>query len=337
MAKHTQTGYFMKMGAVIVVSGMLLLAGANYFGLMGGGSTLYSVNGGTTGTETGTGGAVATYDTSNTGSLTVYGIDKVDGNASTFNSEVWTTDSKPVKSETSTAGATALTGMPMNTDLYLMIGNDNYQSSTDRGTEYYYQKIDFKFGTNGQQSLDTVFMFPEGTPTWTGYDDGTAETTTNLSVSTSIITSAELKISPSSNDALGNPQFDNPLAVCFNATTSSVWDNVRPTSYVETISVPSFLKGVNAINGNCYVLPTKAIVSGLPSSDYPSEYRFGLTIDPASDPAVTDYTYAFLLDKTYFKDDSGKWNAGWGDESDQSTDTDIGMDAITNSKAVWYS
>lgn len=267
------------------------------------------------------------------------GYDPLASSLTGVNGELWTSADVQVAGETSVASTlTALSSnAPNDFDGYIMIGNDNYESGTDRGTEYYYTKYPVSWsGHAGDISFERISTPGEGTPTWTGYDDGTVEATTNITVgSGQTVTSTELKIAAGSNVYLGNPEFEYPLAVCFNATGSGAggstgdWDEVRPQNYVEKIDAPDFLNGLNIINGECFVLPTGAL------SDY-EEFRFYIVMDAASgvNPAAGNSVYAYLLDKTYFKDDMNVWRAGWGDDSETGTDSDIGLATVGNEKQI---
>lgn len=135
-----------------------------------------------------------------------------------------------------------------------------------------------------------------------------------------------MKLKSGSDSCIGNPSIPRPLAVCFNAsssTTESYWDEIRPLSYDSIISAPQNLAGSAIVGGICYILPTEALC------DY-AEYRFGFVLDaktgsnPGGDPAV-DFVDAILLDKTYYKDDNNNWVVGWEDVSDLASDADIGM------------
>jgi hypothetical protein len=221
-------------------------------------------------------------------------------------------------------------------DVYF--GNDANQG-TDRGTEVYFRKIPLSY-TNQltPMVLDTdggsyVKLYAEATSiSWTGYDDGSAEATLNVSVASgATVTSTELKMAAPTDAAIGNPDFTNPLGVCFNATVISDWDELRPTNYVSTFSPPDFLRGKSVV-GDCYVLPTEAVI------DY-AEYRFYIILDAASgvDPVAGENVYVIPMDYTWHYNDAGEFVAGFGDDSDQGTDYDPGIDGLANAKVIYLS
>lgn len=220
---------------------------------------------------------------------------------------------------------------------FAMIGNDQNQG-TDRGTEWYYTKIPINYQNKGVVMISSdasakVKLYPETTSiTWTGYDDGVAENPLNVSVGTSVVSSTELKIQVASSSAFGNPELSNPVGVCFNVSDPAKFDDIRPTNYIGTFPVPEFLKGRNVIG--CYILPTEALVD---DGVHQTFYRFYITIDPATDLGVSDYAYAFAMDKTYYLDDNQVWQIGWGDDSARGTDYDPGFQAIGNEKLIAFS
>lgn len=271
--------------------------------------------------------AVATCDATQTGTLTVGAIDRITKATADVNAELWSEDNNIIAGETeiNSAASTLSSNVPMYFRGYIMIGNDDFQSTTDRGTDYYYTKVPVDFGCQGQKSISNIQLAAESTPTWTGYDDNVKETTLNITVgSGETVTTAALQIKAGADAYLGNPEFTYPLAVAFNESTSGMFDEIRPAKYVEKIPVPEFMAGMNMLP-NAYVLPTGAI------ADY-DHYRFDLVIKARTgqNPGVTDYAYAFLLDKGYYKSDAGIWEVGWADNSDQGTDQDLGIAAIGN-------
>ena len=235
------------------------------------------------------------------------------------------------------AATTSLsTSAPNTFNGYLMLGNDANQG-TDRGTEYYYRKIPVSYSNTGRHDISevgsgAVQLQPEATSvTWTGYDDGSAEATLNVTVGTAIVTSTELKLEPAASTVFGNPDFDNPVGVCFNESTSGQFDAVKPSNYVGTFVRPEVLRSYNIIG--CYVLPTGAIADDNdPTTN--QNYKFYVTIDPNSNPDSSVSIYAFPMDKTWFIDDLGVWQSGWGDNSEKGTDYDPGMAAIGNEKQI---
>ncbi len=228
-----------------------------------------------------------------------------------------------------------ITSAPNDFSGFGYFGNDANQG-TDRGTEIYFRQIPVSYVNDVAPSVsDTdggsyIKLYAEGTPTWTGYDDGSAEATTNITMASgATVTSTELKIAASSDACLGNPDFANPLAVCFNTSSNSEWDEVRPTNYVSTFSPPEFLSAKN-IKGSCYVLATDAVC------DY-EEFRFYIVMDAeaSSNPDAADYVVAHLLDKTWSYNDNQELVAGFGDDSAQGTDYDPGLAASGNEKYIY--
>lgn len=269
-------------------------------------------------------------------------LDKYTGSLAVVNMELWSSDNKQYVAETlSNAELTTLTTDAPNTfSGYLMVGNDNFESATDRGTDYYYTKYPVSWKNQGTVVFDRIPVCKESTVTWTGYDDGVAETTLNVSVGTDqTITSTELKIAAGGDSCLGNPQLEYPLAVCFNVSGTgagsklSDWDEVKVANSAGTIDAPGFIEGKSIIGGKCYVLPVPKALE-----DYAS-FRFGIVLDPATgvDPGTGAVIYAHLLDKTYYKNDDGLWVVGFGDESNVGSDSDIGIQTLGNEKAIYLS
>lgn len=318
--------------AIIVV---LVLAGVINIGIPSQTETATG-DGSPTGTETQTSGNVGYATTLLAGGMNALTSAPVD-----VNTEVYSNDKTFTVAETQTDNQpeTLSSAAPNTMAGYLLIGNDNGQSLTDRGSEVYYRKVPFSYVNKGVYQVQDVGggnlikLYNETTPTWTGYDDGTAETTLNVTVgSGQTITSTELKIAAGTGGCLGNKDFEYPLAVCFNVSTTADWDEIRPTSYVSTFDACEAHSGSNIL-GDCYVLPTDAIC------DY-EEYRFHIVVDPATGinpPADdTDYAYAFLLDKTWYKNDNNEWESGWCDDSLLGTDQDPGITAYGNTKPIYF-
>lgn len=277
--------------------------------------------------------------------LTAGGINSITGASVDVNSEIYANDGTFSVAETQTDSQpeSLSTAAPNSMAGYLIIGNDADQSGTDRGTEVYYRKVPFEYQNKGTYQIkDTdggqwIKLTDEGVPTLSGYDDGTAESTLNVSVgSGQTVTSTEIKIAAPTDAAIGNPDFPNPVGICFNVSDESKWDEIRPSSYVDTFDSCEVHSGRSMLD-TCYVLPTDAI------QDY-EEYRFYIVLDAATgqDPATgatPDYAYAYLMDKTWYKNDQGVWESGWCDDSSQGTDYDPGIAATTatNDLAIWFS
>lgn len=230
----------------------------------------------------------------------------------------------------SSAAPNSLTG-------YAMVGNDQNQG-TDGGTEWYYRKIPVSYTNKGAYQIfdpsgaARVKLQPEATSvTVTGYDDGVAEATLNVTVGTAVITSTELKLQPAASTTLGNPDFANPIGVCINESTAGTFDEIKPTNNAGSFGVPAFLKGKNVLS--CHVLSTGALSDDTDSATN-LEYRFSLTIDPNNNPSDSMSATVMIMDKTYFIDDSNVWQSGFGDDSEKGTDYDPGMDSIVNQKVI---
>jgi hypothetical protein len=221
---------------------------------------------------------------------------------------------------------------------YMIIGNDAETANdlgTDRGTERYFRKIPISWDCAGSFSKTNVPLYSEATSvTISGYDDGILETTLNVSVgSGATVDSTELKLAVGSVDtAIGNTDFNRPIAACFNTTgaaQSSDYDEVRPLNYEQKISVPEFLSGKAVIGSYCYVLQTKALAD---VQDYDTEYRFGIRIKAKSgvNPTPGNHDiYAMFLDYTYGVDDKLNFVPGWASDSVDGTDRDIGIETVS--------
>ena len=294
-------------------------------------------------TETGTGTGTETGTTEGTTTVTgcliedttlkIRAKDLLAGSVITTNVEIFDSSDNLVVSETliNSTVSEISTSVPTNFNGYAMIGNDDLQSTTDRGTEYYYAKVPFTIGCVGVKTLD-IKIPAEGTTTFTGYDDGASESTWNVTVgSGETLVSPELKIQASALAYVGNPALDNPVAICVNATTLGDWDEIRPSNYKEKVVVPEFLSGKNIV-GSCYVLPTASL------KDY-GTYRDYIILDASSghNPGASgdENVFFHLVDKTYGKNDDLVWIPGFGDDSVLGTDADLGINSVTYTKLMY--
>lgn len=333
MGEKTTVAWLAFAGVMVLVLGM---SGIIPQFKLGGQTTIQNIQGsGATGGGT-TGGTLQTCDTSQRATLLGKANDALNGTTMSVNVEVFDTNNGQIAAETNILPGTntMTTNAPMNYGGYILVGSDDFQSSTARAVDYYYQKIQSpNIGCTGSYTYPDFKIAREGTATWTGYDDGTAEATTNITIgSGATVTTTELKIQAAEDQYLGNPVFDKPLGVCFNVTTTSTWDSVSVNGNAGTFKAPGFLSGQNQI-GDCYVLNTPALKDS-------ESYKFGITIKAASgvNPAAgTEEIWAILVDKCYSKDDNGVWVEGWGDESSIGTDTDCGMNSELgpNTKEIW--
>jgi hypothetical protein len=310
--------------ALLLVSGILKIDT---------GQTQSALNGGSGGSGGAGGAGGVGYATT----LTAGSVDALTGGVEDVNAQIYSSDGTFYTTETGVlANPTSLsTSAPNSLAGFLMIGNDNGESTTDQGADVYYRKVPFTYvqkGTFNVPDVDggaNIKLYNESTVTWTGYDDGTTEATLNVTVGAAATTSStELKLSSATARAIGNPEFANPIAVCFNASTNADWDEIKPLNYVATVDAPEALSSYN-IHGDCYVLPTGALKDG-------AEYRFYVQLDAATGytPGSSDWIFAFVLDKTYYLDDNSVWQSGFSDDSYLGTDRDPGIAAITNEKRI---
>jgi len=283
------------------------------------------------------------------------GKDPIAGTADALNGELFLSDGTVVAGETSLPSAitTMSSAFPVKSSGYAMIGNDAAQSTTDRGTEYYYYKEPFTTEC-APRSLGLIDIYTEGTPTFTCYDDGTQESTCNITVGTSVVDTTKIKITVSANAYLGMPNAgDNmpisyPLGVCFNVTTLSDWDKIYPSPYASGYSnaeygvsngkfaYPKFLQGYNIL-GDCYVIDSKSLRD--PAGEGLGRYtEFYVILDPTSTGSVTvaDVSYLHLLDLCWSKNDAMQWRLGFGDNSEQGTSLDCGLDTIASGVLAIY-
>lgn len=280
------------------------------------------------------------------------GKETITGTAIGVNAETFTADGAEVAGEVSVASAITTIAddvFPVKSAGYIMLGNDNFQSSTDRGTEYYYYKKPFTSAC-APVNLGFVNLYAEGTPTFTCYDDGTVETTCNITMGTSVVDTTELKITVSSNAYLGMPKagdgmlINYPLGVCFNVTTLADWDKIYPSPFASgyndpvlgvengKFDAPENISDTNIV-GDCYVLDTGALRD--PAGDGHARYhRFWVILDPTSDGTLdnTDDAIVFLVDVCWSKNDDMKWRLGMSDDSAEGTDKDCGLDTITHGR-----
>lgn len=228
-------------------------------------------------------------------------------------------DNPVVAATTLDASPTDTASLPICFNGYIITGDDD-----GTAPDYYWMKT-----TGVSWQCPGTFDFPydvkvalESGVTYTGYDDGTSESTWNITVGTTKVTSAELKIESAKGACIGNPSIPRPLGICINgsSTTIAKFNEIKPTGITKTFTSPSYLSSLGSVLA-CYELPTEALCDG-------QFYRFYLTIDPVSDPAAGEVVYIHLMDKTYYLNDDQVYVIGWEDSSDLVADADIG---ITNS------
>jgi len=266
-------------------------------------------------------------------SLSVKGVDKLRGTAFGANAESWSDDGNQMVPETSIPSAlTALgTSYPNTFSGYVMLGNDNYASTTDRGDDYYYVKYLVSWsGIQGLTTRDNIQTYAEetttGTSLWTFYDDNTAESTANITIgSGGTYTASSVKLMSSSRNCTGNPSLNGyngkkAIGFCFNESTSGQFKEIKPQKNSGTFTAPGWLSGKNVVG--CYYV-TDAVCDG----DYfVTDLYF--EANSGQDPASTDSVHVIPVDLCYYKDDNLKWQVGFGDESELSADTDCGINSI---------
>ncbi len=266
--------------------------------------------------------------------LRASGFDPLGAAATNVNVYVRNTDDSARVDETqANAALTSIsTSMPNSFSGSIYIGNDATAATggvgaggvgTDRGTEYYFVKQPIEYTNTGEVVVGDIKTYQEGTVTVSAYDDGTVEASPNITVgSGATVDTSEFRISVSADSAFGNPQLENPIAFCANATVPANWDTIRPLNYVSTIPVPGMFSGRNFIGGSCYVLPTAAIMD---APNQKNDYRgfFRLQATTSVNPGTEQVRIGFI-DKTYYLDDARMFRVGWEDASDNAADADIG-------------
>src|SRR4030042_5348463 len=125
-------------------------------------------------------------------------------------------------------------------------------------------KRDISYGCIGSTSEKDFKLYNESLITWDFYDDGTAESTANITI-TGAYVKASLKFEANDNACIGNPGFYDPakdeyaISLCFNETTAGDFEYAKPKNYVATYSAPEVLNGKNVIGGKCYVIDVAPI------------------------------------------------------------------------------
>lgn len=204
----------------------------------------------------------------------------------------------------------SIASLPVNFNGFLVSGN---------GSTYYTVKTPISWGCVGTYDVPNDVKIPAiGAPTVTGYDDGTAESSFNVTVGTADITSSEVKLSAPTGACLGNPTLSRPIMVCVNgsASTLAYFKEIKPTGVAKSSYVPEFLTSGTSVLG-CYELPIDAVCDGN------NDRRFW-TIDPISDPTSGMVVSLAYIDKDYYLDDQNTWQVGWEDKSSYVAAADIG-------------
>lgn len=281
--------------------------------------------------------------------FSVSGLNPVTGGLVALNAELFT--DKDAQSVAETSVASALTSLGTNFANtykgYVMIGNDVEQSTTDRGDEFYYTKQPVEW-TNvaGLQTKERIPTYLEGTPTWTGKDEGTVEATTNITVDAAESdTTLSLKIQVSANGYLGNPDplldsfSKNKLSVCFNESAGGLLDSAltKPTVGTKNLGyIPGNFSAYRMIG--CWVLTDITHLDDDPATPQAATYEFGVTIKALAgqNPGITDNTYVSLWDLTWCRNDARIWVPCWSDDSTITADFDAGLRAAGNEKTVFF-
>lgn len=245
-------------------------------------------------------------------SLWIKSVDKYRGSADNLTAELWTIDNKQKVSDTIIASA--LTNMssnlPNSFDGYVMIGKDNYVTTSRYaiGDNYYYVKYPVSWtNKQGIVSFDDIKTYAEETSTgsdlWTFYDDNTAESTANITVgSGEAYTASSVKLKSSSNNCTGNPNLNGyngkkAVGFCFNesaSTTTGKWKEVKPNINSGTFTIPGWLSGKNVIS--CYYTTDAKCDGEYFTTDLYFEAQAG--VNPGLD-TYTNETHTFTNNSAY--------------------------------------
>jgi hypothetical protein len=274
-------------------------------------------------------------------SLSVQGFNKLNGSTANLNAELWNTDgTKKVIGETNVNGAPTSLGTSFDNtySAYVLMGNDNYRSTTDRGPDYYYTKVPVSWiEKQGLYTPPDMQLYAEdtgaGTTVMTLYDDNSAETTANISIATGgTYSKLKLTLTATADQALGNPEFDGqaPLAVCFNDSTNGNISKVELTDNLGSIAIPKFLSGKNVVS--CWKANTNALTDG---KDWTSKIYVELGAAKAASAPGTDTIGIMVLDKAHYTDDTQHDAVGYEDYSELSTSADLGINTMVLSRLIY--
>lgn len=207
------------------------------------------------------------------------------------------------------------TAGPASFDGYILTGNDD-----NSGIDIYYTKTPVSYGCTGlyRTPTDTQGAI-ESNVSFQGYDDNSAESIWNITVGTTLVDSASLKITSDSKECIGNPDFDRPIMVCVNGSTSTLakLNEISVAGVSKSSYNPQVLTDKTSVKG-CYILPTQRLCNG-------ESYTFNIRIDPTSDPGITDVVEWCVFDKTYYENDDNVYVPGWEDTSSYVAASDIGL------------
>lgn len=274
-------------------------------------------------------------------SLSVQGFNKLNGSTANLNAELWNLAGTEKKiSETNVNGASTSLGTSFDNtySAYVLMGNDNYRSTTDRGPDYYYTKVPVSWtNRQGLVTYNDIKLYPEdtsaGTTSMTIYDDNSAETTANISIATGgTYSKLKLTLTATADQALGNPEFDGqaPLAICFNESANGNHSKIELVDNLGSIAIPKILGGKNVVS--CWKANTNALVDG---KDWTSKIYVELGAAKAASVAGTDSFGIIVLDKAHYVDDAQYDAVGYEDYSEFSTSTDLGINTNVLSRLVY--
>lgn len=306
----------MEILAISAVPAIAIIAALYLTGNLGGVTTIQQIGG-----QPGFGQLVT---------LQVKGNNKYNGTGVNVNAELYGSDDGQKVSETSIARVlTQLSAaLPNSFSGYVMIGNDNYESSTDRGQDWYYKKYPVSWsGMQGLLPYDNIDLYAEGAETGDMatdfYDSNTLESTANISIATGgSYTSATVRLLSTAQNNTGNPDFNGqyPLMLCFNETDSGDFFEIKPVNNAGSEPIPGFLRGSNVVS--CWKIPTNALSDG---ATFDVVLYYKLNSGESVTAAGSDASYIIVVDKCYVRNDAQKWIAAYSDESDLVSDTDCGM------------
>jgi hypothetical protein len=274
-------------------------------------------------------------------SLSVQGFNELNGSTANLNAELWNpSGTQKIIGETNVNGAPTSLGTSFDNtySAYVLRGNDNYRSTTDRGPDYYYTKVPVSWtNRQGLITYSDIKLYAEdtsaGTTSMTIYDDNTAETTANVSIATSgTYSKLKLTLTATADQALGSPEFDGdaPLAVCFNESVAGTFAKIELTDNVGTLTIPKFLGGENYVS--CWKANTNAILDG---KDWTSKIYVELNSGESVAAAGTESIGITVLDKAHYVDDAQQDAVGYEDYSVLGASADTAINSAVLSRLCY--
>ena len=275
---------------------------------------------------------VGTCDMTQKGTLQVKAIAEYSGEIASVYGDAWNSDGTPLASSAVVRDLTSIsTNVGMNTDVFGYLGSDNWVTGWDNGPEMWTERWTYSYPCVGLKTAPVVSLYNESAVTWTGYEDGTVESSTMLTIGSSGINPAgELKITSGIDACMAHPNYPHQLAVCFgttNVTVDTMIEYIRPKNYISLVPSPGVYDYRWTIGDTCYELPLQAKEN---LCDY-GEYRFGIVTkansgqNPEGGTVVTGIN-ATVISYGYYKNDAGNWNMGWEFDSETATDKLIGIE-----------